>query len=331
MKFLIAGLGSIGKRHLQNLATLGEFDLTVYRTNRSTVPQEDLPDFKVVTDLGKALSQKPDAVIIANPTALHMEVAVAAAKAGCHLFLEKPISHNLDQIKELKALLKTNELKCFVGFQYRFHPGLQKIVELIRCGAIGRPLSARALWGEYLPGWHPWEDYRKGYSARSDLGGGVVLTLCHPLDYLRWMLGEVEQLWAFTGKISDLEINVEDYAEIGLRFANGAVGNLHLDYFRRPPEHRLDIVGSEGTIEWRAETGVTRLYRPVTDAWESFLPPQGFSRNDLFLAEMRHFLEMISGEHAPIATLEDGEKSLILANAVLISAKSKKMINISKN
>jgi predicted dehydrogenase len=329
MKFLIAGLGSIGKRHLQNLATLGEFDLTVYRTNRGSVPQKDLPEFKITNDLDDALAQKPDAVIIANPTSLHMAIAISAAKAGCHLFLEKPISHNLDQINELKTLLRKNKLQCFVGFQYRFHPGLRKIVELVRDGSIGRPLSARALWGEYLPDWHPWEDYRAGYSARSELGGGVVLTLSHPLDYLRWMFGEVEQLWAFTGKISNLEINVEDYAEIGLRFANGAVGNLHLDYFRRPPEHRLDIIGSEGTIEWRAETGVTRLFRPVANAWESYLPPQGFSRNDLFLAEMRHFLETVSGDCPPLVTLEDGEKSLILANAVLASAKSKKLIHLS--
>jgi len=329
MKFLIAGLGSIGKRHLQNLARLGEFDLTVYRTNHSTSPQKDLPEFKMETDLKKALHQKPDAVIIANPTSLHMEVAIAAVEAGCHLFLEKPISHNLDQVKELKNLLMANKRQCLVGFQYRFHPGLQKIVALLQGGAIGRPLSAHAQWGEYLPGWHPWEDYRKGYSARSDLGGGVVLTLCHPLDYLRWMLGEVEQLWAFSGKISDLDINVEDFAEIGLQFTHGTICNLHLDYFRRPPEHRLDIVGSEGTIEWRSETGVTRLYRPVTDAWESFLPPQGFSRNDLFLEEMRHFLDVISGECPPIATLEDGEKSLILAKAVLTSAKTKKMIHLT--
>jgi predicted dehydrogenase len=331
MKILIAGLGSIGKRHLQNLATLSVFDLTVFRTNHSTISQENLPEFKIETDLKKALQQKPDAIVIANPTALHMEVALAAAKAGCHLFLEKPISNNLDQVDELQNLLKKNKLQCMVGFQFRFHPGLQKIVELIKDGAIGRPLSARAQWGEYLPGWHPWEDYRKGYSARTDLGGGVVLTLCHPLDYLRWMLGEVEQLWSLAGKISDLEIEVEDYAEIGLRFANGTVGNVHLDYFRRPPEHRLDIVGTEGTIEWRNETGVTRLYRPASDAWESFLPPQGFQRNDLFLAEMRHFLDVISGNCEPVASLNDGEQSLILALAVMTAAKSRKMIHITPN
>lgn len=331
MKILIAGLGSIGKRHLQNLATLGEFELMVYRTNQSTVSQKDLPKFKVETDLQKALKQKPDAVIIANPTALHMEVALAAAEAGCHLFLEKPISNNLDRVTELQSLLIKNKLQCLVGFQYRFHPGLQKIVELIRDGAIGRPLSARAQWGEYLPGWHPWEDYRKGYSARADLGGGVVMTLCHPLDYLRWMLGDVEQLWSFSGKVSDLDINVEDFADVGLQFTNGAIGSLHLDFFRRPPEHRLDIVGSEGTVEWRNETGVTRLYRSITDAWESFLPPQGFTRNDLFLAEMRHFMEVILGESLPLVTLEDGEKSLHLAIAILTSAKTRKMIHLSMN
>jgi predicted dehydrogenase len=329
MKILIVGLGSIGKRHLQNLATLGVFDLVVYRTHKGSLSLKDLPKFEVETDLHKALQKKPKAVIIANPTALHMETALEAAEAGCHLFLEKPISHNLDRVEELRQALAKKNLRCLVGFQYRFHPGLQKIVELLKAGVIGRPLSVRVQWGEYLPGWHPWEDYRKGYSARSDLGGGVVLTLSHPLDYLRWMFGEVEQLWAFSDKISDLDIDVEDYAEIGLKFRNGTIGNLHLDYFRRPAEHRLELCGTEGTIEWRNETGATRLFRASTDAWESFLPPGGFTRNDLFLAEMRHFLEVIEGVKTPIASLEDGEKSLILALAVHTSAKAKKMIHLS--
>ncbi len=89
---MIAGLGSIGRRHLRNLVALGEHDILLFRTHRSTLPDDELAEYPVETDLEKALAHKPDAVIVANPTACHLDVALPAAKAGCHLFLEKPIA-----------------------------------------------------------------------------------------------------------------------------------------------------------------------------------------------------------------------------------------------
>jgi predicted dehydrogenase len=96
--------------------------------------------------------------------------------------------------------------------------------------AIGRPISARSHWGEYLPAWHPWEDYRDSYSARADLGGGVVLTLCHPFDYLRWFFSEIESLSAETARSDALGLNVEDFAEAILAFKDGPYASVHLDY-----------------------------------------------------------------------------------------------------
>ena len=185
MKILIAGLGSIGRRHFHNLLALGERDLLLYRTHRSTMPDEELQGFPVETDLGAALAHKPDAVIVSNPTSLHLDVAIPAARAGCCLFLEKPVSDSMERVHDLQAAVEDSGRQAFVGFQFRFHPGLREAKQLLEQGVIGRVLSVRAHWGAYLPGWHPWEDYRQGYSARSDLGGGVILTLCHPLDYLR--------------------------------------------------------------------------------------------------------------------------------------------------
>lgn len=306
MRFLIAGLGSIGRRHLKNLLDLGMDDIVLYRTHRSTIKDDAFSRFPVETSLEAALDHQPDGVIIANPTALHLDVAIPAARAGCSLLIEKPITHNLERIKELEDALSLSGGQALVGFQFRFHPTLQCVARWLQQGEIGNPLAFHAQWGEYLPGWHPWEDYRQGYAARADLGGGVVRTLCHPLDYLRWMFGEVAALWAFTGKLSELEIAVEDTAEIGLRFENGAVGTLHLDYYRRPPVHRLDITGSLGAIEWVNHTGAARIYREETDAWESCLPPEGFERNDLFLAEMRHFIDVVKKDTKPVCSLKDG-------------------------
>jgi predicted dehydrogenase len=233
--------------------------------------------------------------------------------------MEKPISHSLERIDELQAAVKRGGGRVYAGYQFRFHPGLRRIKDLLVSQAIGRPLSVRAHWGEYLPDWHPWEDYRQGYSARADLGGGVILTLCHPLDYLRWLLGEVEALWAFADRLGNLEIQVEDTAEIGLRFASGVLGSVHLDYNQRPPAHHVEIAGTDGLLQWENTTGTSRLFRAEITEWEEFPTPAGFERNQLFLAQMRHFQEVVQGKAVPLCTLEDGIKALELALAAIDS------------
>jgi predicted dehydrogenase len=312
-KFLIAGLGSIGRRHLRNLLALGERDITLLRSHRSTLPDDELAGLPVETDLRRALDRKPDAVIIANPTSLHLDVAIPAAEAGCHILLEKPISHSFDRVDELEKTLQRGGGKVLVGFQFRFHPALQRAAELLSEDAIGRVLSFRAQYNEYLPGCHPWEDYRQGYAARAEMGGGVILTFCHPLDYLRWLLGEVDSLWAFVDRLSDLELSAEDAAEIGLRFTSGAMGSLHLGYNQQPPAHWLEIVGTQGTLRWNNADGILRVYPAAKQAWEKISPPACFERNTMFLDEMGHFLSVVRGEASPLCTLEDGKHALQLA------------------
>jgi len=330
MKYLIAGLGSIGRRHFRNLLTLGERDILLYRTHQATLPDDELAGFPVEIDLDAALACRPDAVIISNPTSLHLDIAIPAAHCGCHILLEKPISHSMERVEELEQAVQQNEVKVLVGFQFRFHPGLQKVKQLLEQGAIGEPLSARAQWGEYLPNWHPWEDYMQGYAARPDLGGGVVLTLSHPLDYMRWFLGDVESLWGLTSHLG-LNMPVEDLAEIGLRFDNGAIGSLHLDYDQRPTTHTLEIIGTRGTIRWDNADGITRLASVGQDdkasPWRDFLPPEGFERNQMFLDELRHFRDVLHAEAEPVCTLQDGIQALRLA----LAARQQQLVHFTQH
>src|SRR4030066_757122 len=128
MKFLIAGLGSIGRRHFRNLITLGEKDFFLLRSHLATLPDDELAGYPVETDLYEALKKhNPDAVIIANPTALHMDVAIPAAEAGCHILLEKPVSNRLEHIDYLKKAMKKSAARVLVGFHFRFHPHFQKV------------------------------------------------------------------------------------------------------------------------------------------------------------------------------------------------------------
>ena len=341
MKFLIAGLGSIGRRHFRNLIALGEKDIVLLRSHRATLPDDELAGYPVETDIHSALTKhKPDAVIVANPTSLHMDIAIPAAEEGCAILLEKPISNSLDRLDELQKAAEKSGSKILVGFQFRYHPTLNKARELIQQNALGQILTVHAHWGEYVPQWHPWEDYRQSYAARADLGGGVIRTLTHPLDYLRYLIGEVESLWSFNGHVSSLEMDVEDVAEIGLKFASGAMGGVHLNYVQRPPVHRLEIVGTDGTVRWDNADGILHFYKmttafgtfsdnPPAPIVETFAPPEGFERNQLFLAHTRHFVESARGESEPRCTLADGAQALRLALAVQESQKSGRVIHLT--
>lgn len=329
MKYLIVGLGSIGRRHLRNLSALGEREITLYRTHHSTLPEEDLAGYAVETDLTRALAQHPDGVVIANPTSLHLDAAIPAARAGSHLLLEKPISANMDRVEEFSTAVQESGSRVLVGFQFRFHPTLQLARQLITEGALGRVVSAQAHWAEYLPGWHPWEDHRIGYAARKDLGGGVVLTLCHPLDYLRWMFGEVESLQAYTAAApEEIGTDVDAVADIAMQFAGGVQAAVHLDYLQRPVSHTLDVSGTQGLLRWDNTTAELKLYRVSTGEWETFSPPSGFERNWLFIEEMKAFLTLVRGQAESPCTLADGIAAQRLVMGVYCSASEGRRVKI---
>ncbi len=327
MKFLIAGLGSIGRRHLRILRELGQDDIVLYRTHQSTLDDAALAGLPVKTNLRDALDLGVSAVVVANPTSLHMDVAIPAAEAGCHILLEKPISDDLARVDELRRAAQKSGSRILVGFQFRYHPTLNKARELIREGALGQILSVHAHWGEYLPNWHPWEDYRQSYAARADLGGGVIGTLTHPLDYLRYILGEIEEIKSFAGHVSPLELSgVEDVGEMALKFKTGAIGAVHVNYFQRPPVHRLEIVGTRGTLRWDNAEGILHHYdmpdafgtwsaNPANPIYKKYALPADFERNALFAAQMKHFIAVAESKAEPICTLEDGVRAVELVLA----------------
>jgi predicted dehydrogenase len=326
--FLVAGSGSIGRRHLENLRRLGETEATLYRTGRRdpAAPTVDAPE---EPDLTRALAARPRAVLVCNPSALHLETALAAARSGAHLLVEKPLSHTLEGTDALAREVRSRGLVALVGFQYRFHPGLVRVKRWLEDGALGRVLSARVHWGEDLSGWHPGEDWRRGYAARRDLGGGAVRTLCHPFDYLRWLLGEAEAVTATVSREA-LGLDVEDLAHVTLRFAGGAVATVTLDYVQRPRTHGLEIVGTRGRACWSDEDGSAYLHDAARDCTRPFRPAPGFTRNDMFLDEMRHFLACLDGREEPACTIEDGRAAVEIADAALRSAEEGRRVAIGE-
>lgn len=303
MKFLIAGLGSIGRRHLRNLVALGRRDILLYRTGRSTLPDDELSGFESLTDLHAALARRPDAVIVSNPTALHLDVALPAAEAGCHILLEKPVSDSMQRVEALREAAGRRGGRILVGFQLRQHPTLRQVREVVESGELGQITAVRAHWGEYLPAWHPWEDYAASYAARPDLGGGALLTLSHPFDYLRWIFGNVATARGVFG--NGLGLKVEALVEASLRFQSGVLASVHLDYLQRPLDHHLEIEAENGRLRWDGADGSLEI-TGLPDGGRRWTPPPGFERNDLFVAEMEHFIQVVDGATPPACSLEDG-------------------------
>ena len=299
----VVGLGSIGRRHLKNLDHLGVKRLIGVTKGRCPLPQDELPAYQGVQTLSEALSLGANTIVVANPTAMHLETALKAASAGCHILLEKPVHNTLKGVEELNKLVESKNLVCQIGFQFRFHPVLREIKRRVDDNQIGKIASVGVEWGEYLPAWHPWEDYRKSYSARLDLGGGVLLTLCHPFDYLNWIFGPgkvITSMWS-----SDtLDIEAEDSAVTLLQYPKGIIGSIKLDYLQRPPVHNMSIVGEKGKIIWNNEPGIAKIW--TEGRMDEICPPSNFTRNDLFIAELQAFIECIEGTADNLCPLNDG-------------------------
>jgi predicted dehydrogenase len=181
--------------------------------------------------------------------------------------------------------------------------------------------------GQYLPDWHPEEDYRRGYSASPELGGGVILDAIHEIDYIRWLLGPVRSVTCFAGKLSELEIGTEDTAALLLRFGSGSLGEVHLDYVQRAYSRTCHVIGDEGTIRWEYTSGGTRVYRAETRRWETVNDPTGWHPNDMYVEELAHFLRCLDGDDLPTLDVFEAARVLEIALAAKESSRSGRVIN----
>jgi predicted dehydrogenase len=242
--------------------------------------------------------------------------------------VEKPFSNNVEGAEELIELCASRKQTLMIGYNLRFHSSLQYLKRNLALGKIGRVLSIMAEVGQYLPDWRPGTQYSKSVSAQNKLGGGVLLELSHELDYARWLVGEVQAVSAQAGKLSDLEIDVEDTADVHLHFSNGAFGNIHLDMVQRIPTRTCKLIGTEGTLIWDGISNIVRLYSASTGVWQHITPTQVSDRNEMYQLELRHFLECVETGAKPLITGEDGFQVLKIALAAKESALIQKMITL---
>ncbi len=345
MKILMIGLGSIGQRHLRNLKAYlgGDAEFLAYRVRglqrtfsntmqiREGVCLEEEFSIRSFSDLGEALSQKPDIAYVTNITSQHIPCALEAVRAGCDVFLEKPVSYDLAGVKELMQAAKANGRIVFVGFQNRFHPCLRRLKELMEAGTLGHIISVRSEIGERLTTMHSYENYADTYMARKDQGGGVIMNQqIHELDYLQWIFGEPKAVTAFCGTNSELKLSVEDYCE-AIYWVDGPLGafpvSAHADFFQYPPRRYCRVACENGWVEADLLAATVTFAQGDQTMREEF--PQ-FQRNQMFQDEMKAFLACVQSRKQETLTLAEGIVSLRMACAAKKAAQEKRMIDMKE-
>ncbi len=329
LKILIVGFGSIARRHIRNLKLLHpEIQIGVWRQSSKEADLGDISPLvsQVFFNVTDSLQWQPQAALITNPSSLHIETALPLAKQGIHLLIEKPLSHSLEKIDELQHISRQKSVVIAVAYNFRFYKPFQIIKQALTEQRIGRPLSFRAEVGYYLPAWRPQSDYRKNVSALKKLGGGVLLELSHELDYTRWLMGEVESVLSQTDRLSDLEIDVEDTAEIILKFKSGGLGALHLDMLDQARIRQCRIVGSEGTLVWEGLQHSVTLFSSAKKDWTTLQPPGEIDLNDMYLQELNHFLQNVEGRGEPLVSLEEAKRVLEIVLAAKQSSREGRII-----
>jgi len=327
---LIVGMGSIGRRHARVMKAAGVEVIAGadLRQDRLDQAKQEIGLEILARDYKELLAKhKFDAVIVTTPTAFHTPIAIAAAEKGCHLMIEKPVADRHDGLDQLAATLKTTGTRCLIAYCYRFIPSANRLRELVAQGAIGRILSVRLEISSYLPDWHPWEDYRHFYMAKLAEGGGARLDESHGVDFLRWFFGDVESVFSRVDKISDLEIDADDYAFMLLKFRNGVVAEAHFDLLGRKPRVGVEFIGSEGTILWDRISGQIDIYKAQTKEWVS----ETFPSNDMVSAydhQTAHFIDVVSNGTDARIPLEDGVKTLDVLIAALESSNTGRLIKL---
>lgn len=319
MKFLVIGLGSMGKRRIRNLQFLKAGEIIGFdpREDRRKETEEKY-GIKTFKDFETAMRENPDVLIISTPPDRHMEYAIIAAQKNKHFFVEASVID--DDMDKLIDLCKGEKIVAVPSCTMRFHPTLMKIKELIDSGVIGKPLVFSYHFGQYFPEWHPWEDYRKFYAANKRTGG-CREEVAFELVWATWMFGDVDTISCFRGKLTKLDVEIDDVYQIIIKFKNDVFGHLLVNVIARDPYRAFKILGEKGTIEWDWGTKKIRAFTAKNKKWieypsEEGDPAEGYVFGEkMYINEIAHFLGAIKGDVKYRYTFEEDKKNLGLLYA----------------
>lgn len=340
-KFLVIGLGSMGKRRIRNLLYHGikaekifGFDPREDRCEESKTKHS----IKTFRSFNAALQTNPNAYIISTPADKHYIYFLNAIKNRKHFFVEHPVTDR--GYKEILNL-KDKSLIAAPSCTLRFHPGVKEIKKILDKKSIGQIISFQYHLGQYLPSWHPWEDFREVYFAKKNTGacremfGFELVWLTFALG-----LGDISKITGFTEKLSDLDMKADDRYSALLKFKNKISGNIVIDLISKKPFRTLRVVGSEGVLEWEWQENKIKVFKlkkvdnnsdykwHIIDLKKGRSERDYITTEDMYEEEIGHFLNAIQKKTKYPFSFNESLKHLKALFALEKSAKMGKFVSL---
>ena len=328
-KILVVGVGSIGRRHIDNFKDyFNQIDIVDTRQDRI---EQSIKQFKInksFSDYKIAIKNESyDAVIITTPPHLHLEIAKKAVEFNNNIFIEKPLGVSAIGWEEIAIECKKKQLINYVAYCHRHIPYTNKLIEFLDPEQIGRVVNVIIRWGSYLPNWHPWEDYRTFYMAKKEQGGGALLDESHGLDLVRYLFGEIEEVFAIVDKISDLEITSDDSAFLTLRTKKNALIQISFDLNSRDTSVSMEIIGTLGNLIWDRDKHFVKFFDIKENKWNIFK----YKKEDflsMYPNQAKHFYECITNKTKTLIDIDDAIKTQKIIDLAFESNKQRKLLKL---
>ncbi|MEM2916589.1 MAG: Gfo/Idh/MocA family oxidoreductase [Candidatus Woesearchaeota archaeon] len=310
MKLFIIGCGSIGARHARNARAKGH-ELLLYDVDslKAQALAKEL-SATVVNNIQNGLAARPDAAFVCTPPNLHVQQALECINEKVPVFIEKPLSHSMENVDRLIKAAEELKVPNMVACNLRFTEGLQKVREFLPL--LGKLVMAKIEFGYDLKRWRPGQDYRKNYAVSHDLGGGIVLDAIHELDYAFWLFGQPQKAFSKVMRTGRLEIETEDQAEFILELEKCPAVSIHLDYLNPDYTRNCSIIGEKGTVYWDFRTGIVKAR--VGGKEEHFQTNTDI--NAMYFEELDYFINALKNKERMMNPISEAAKTLQCALAL---------------
>ncbi len=318
MKFLVIGLGSMGKRRIRNLQYLkaGEiigFDLREDRC-KETEKKYRIKTFKIFKE---AILENPDIFIISTPPDEHIKYALIAARNSKYFFTEVGLS--TEGIDELITLCKEKSIVAAASCSMRFHPAVQIIKKLVEKKEIGKILAFTHHCGHYLANWHTYEDYRSFYVGKRETGGARDM-VPFELDWIIWILGKIKTISCMKDKLTNLDVDIDDTYSLLVSLENKILGSILIDVICKFPYRVIKLIGEEGVITWDQSKRYVEIFTSYDKKWRKEPVEEGtiekgyVTGEKMYIEEMNHFIKAIKGKEKWMRSFLDEKKMLEILN-----------------
>ena len=330
LKILVVGVGSIGKKHIDNFKNFTK-NIDIVDISKSRV-RDCCRKFEFINESFLSFKEafkknNYDAVLICTPPHKHLDIANLAAKNKTHVFIEKPLGMNVKGWDKVIKQNKKNNLISYVAYCHRHINYIQLAQKLLHQKKIGKIISGNIRWGSYLPDWHPWEKYYNFYMAKKHQGGGALMDESHGIDLLRYLVGEVKSVFAIVDTISGLKITSDDNALLTLRMENNSLFQINFDLHSRFPRVSLEILGTEGNMFIDRIKNEISFFNIKSKKWKTLK----FNQKDLlrmYKDQANYFLNCIIKKRKADVDITDGLKTQKIIDLAFLSSKKGKIFSL---